>query len=120
MVIIAADVNECHDGTYNCSQNAQCNDEKCGYSCSCQIGYFMEDDNYTCARKLEVRVALLRYNAVLNLSTSSLIVVFLGGFGMVHTHTNEADVSGAIYCNNIKAGTSYTVMIGTFKLQHCL
>lgn len=50
---IAADVNECHDGTFNCSENAECIDEKCGYSCSCEIGYFMEDDNYTCARKSE-------------------------------------------------------------------
>ena len=54
LIIIAVDVNECRDGTYNCSKNAQCIDEKCGHSCSCHTGYFMEDDNYTCARKFEL------------------------------------------------------------------
>ena len=76
LIIIAVDVNECRDGTYNCSENAQCIDEKCGHSCSCQIGYFIEDDNYTCARKFE----LFLVHAVLN-----LLMVLLGGFGMVYT-----------------------------------
>ena len=49
------DVNECSNKeTHNCSQNAQCLDKKCGYSCQCKPGYYIGEDNYTCLGRFAV------------------------------------------------------------------
>ena len=72
-------MNECHDGNYNCSENALCVNEECGFSCSCLAGYQMEEDNYSCNRKLVIYSAfnyqVCRFIIILILSTCMYSVV---------------------------------------------
>ena len=42
-----SDINECEEGTYNCSSNAVCNNTKGSYNCTGKPGYEGEGNNYT-------------------------------------------------------------------------
>ena len=44
--LILTDINECEEGTHNCSNFARCVDMPLGYGCECRIGY--EGDGVTC------------------------------------------------------------------------
>lgn len=44
------DVNECSDGEDNCEQ--QCTNTKGAFVCSCDDGYDLNDDGYSCQSKL--------------------------------------------------------------------
>ena len=46
-----ADVNECADGTSNCSADAMCNNTKGSYRCKCKPGF--TGDGQTCKGKTE-------------------------------------------------------------------
>ena len=46
-----ADVNECADGTSNCSADAMCNNTKGSYRCKCKPGF--TGDGRTCKGKAE-------------------------------------------------------------------
>ena len=46
-----ADVNECTDGTSNCSADAMCNNTKGSYRCKCKPGF--TGDGWTCKGKTE-------------------------------------------------------------------
>ena len=42
-----SDINECKEGTYNCSSNAVCNNTKGSYNCTCKPGYEGNGNNCT-------------------------------------------------------------------------
>ena len=42
-----SDINECEEGTYNCSSNAVCNNTKGSYNCTCKPGYEGDENNCT-------------------------------------------------------------------------
>ena len=42
-----ADINECIEGTSNCSADAVCNNTKGSYNCTCKQGYY-GDGNICC------------------------------------------------------------------------
>ena len=46
------DVNECADGTSNCSADAMCNNTKGSYRCKCKPGF--TEDGRTCKGKTEL------------------------------------------------------------------
>ena len=49
MALFFTDVNECLLNNGNCSQN--CTDTIGSYTCSCYVGYTLNDDRRTCAGK---------------------------------------------------------------------
>ena len=40
------DIDECSDGTHNCSQT--CNNTEGGFTCGCNNGYLLDSDEVTC------------------------------------------------------------------------
>ena len=42
-----SDINECEGGSYNCSSNAECNNSKGSYKCTCKPGYEGDGNNCT-------------------------------------------------------------------------
>ena len=46
LINIISDINECKEGTHNCSSNAVCNNTKGSYNCRCKPGY--EGDGNIC------------------------------------------------------------------------
>ncbi|CAH3184475.1 unnamed protein product, partial [Porites evermanni] len=81
------DINECKEGTHNCSSNAVCNNTKGSYNCTCKPGY--EGDGNNCTG-----------NFFLNL------VIFLPLFNMI-SDINECNAgthncSSNAFCNNTK------------------
>ena len=51
-----ADINECIEGTSNCSADAVCNNTKGSYNCTCKPGY--SGDGRTCEGKRDVKEIL--------------------------------------------------------------
>ena len=47
MFNMISDIDECEEGTYNCSSNAVCNNTKGSYNCTCKPGYEGDGDNCT-------------------------------------------------------------------------
>ena len=50
-LVLLTDVNECPDGTSNCSADAMCNNTKGSYRCKCKPGF--TGDGQTCKGKTE-------------------------------------------------------------------
>ena len=46
LINLIPDVNECKEGTHNCSSNAVCNNTKGSHNCTCKLGY--EGDGKNC------------------------------------------------------------------------
>ena len=47
LFLFISDINECEEGTYNCSSNAVCNNTKGSYTCTSKPGYEEDGNNYT-------------------------------------------------------------------------
>ena len=47
LIYIISDINECKEGTHNCSSNAVCNNTKGSYNCTCKPGYEGDGNNCT-------------------------------------------------------------------------
>ena len=47
LVFLCVDVDECAGGTSNCSQ--LCNNTLGSYECSCNIGYMLDSNGFTCS-----------------------------------------------------------------------
>ena len=48
------DVDECFEGTHNCTGVAQCENEVGSFRCSCPIGYSLDPSVTTCNGELEL------------------------------------------------------------------
>ena len=57
MFNMISDINECEEGTYNCSSNAVCNNTKGSYNCACKPGY--EGDGNNCTGNFFLNLAIL-------------------------------------------------------------
>jgi hypothetical protein len=51
IVVNFLDIDECSEGSHNCSKYAKCKNSHGGYSCECHTGY--EGDGETCTRMLD-------------------------------------------------------------------
>ena len=47
LINLISDINECKEGTHNCSSNAVCNNTKGSYNCTCKPGYEGDGDDCT-------------------------------------------------------------------------
>ena len=45
-LLFFSDINECDEGTSGCAQN--CHDNVGSFTCSCNAGYFLNNDQRTC------------------------------------------------------------------------
>ena len=69
MFNIISDIDECEEGTYNCSSNAVCNNTKGSYNCTCKPGY--EGDGNHCTGDI------FRTLVILNAIESIAVFIFL-------------------------------------------
>ena len=64
-----ADIMECQNGMHNCSQ--RCIELEGGFSCACDEGYQLEDDEVSCiGTKLYVPERVMRYRYLHQISMS--------------------------------------------------
>ena len=45
-VFLSSDIDECTNGTHNCSQT--CTNTEGGFTCGCNSGYLLDSDDITC------------------------------------------------------------------------
>ena len=65
MIFSATDIDECDNGTDNCSSNAYCNDTIGSYECTCNVGY--SGDGVTCEGNVSQSKELCRYEVIIDM-----------------------------------------------------
>ena len=75
MFNMISDIDECEEGTYNCSSNAVCNNTKGYYNCKCKPGY--EGSGNNCAGNFFLNLAILHAFESIAVFTVSMTICSL-------------------------------------------